>query len=672
MIQQRTLTLFAFALFLGVPANAQITSPQPSSTQIQTAAYPSGWDVQVKEKTKLEAIKQVYERRPIRMLASDIEDRSPLPAWFRAYLRDNLPAIPIAGKYQYPRVAQEILEWMLAHPNLEAAPPTSGRFPSKGKQFAKNVKVGGNINLTNLDERNSESFIAQDYNHPKFLIAASNNLKQSGRQRQFFSTDGGVTWGKTELPFPSGIAIHSDPALAFSSDGTAWATTLGIDSFGTQILVQVFKSIDHGATWSFVSTASTGKNNDKELMWIDTYPTSPFKDFIYLAWDVPGRGMRFTRSTNGGLSWDPETVLSTDPAIGSHLATGPLGEVYVAWPVIDAREIRIAKSTDGGATFQATKVIGKTNSSYEMSIPAMCQRNALLYLSIGVDRSNGPRKGTVYAAWTDLDGSGSDPGCAGSSSGLHSRVFISASTDGGNTWSSPRIIQVDPATPFAGDQFNQWMDVDPENGNIHVAFYDTRDDLARRKTNIYYIASTDGAATWGDETKVTSEQTDETASGADGGNQYGDYNGIVAFRDIAFPSWTDRRASNSITKEQIFTSAVGRSKSADTDNVGGGSNFKSSTSRFSQAVNLSAYPKEWEVAVPQATKLDLLIKRLNAQAAALPPRDVEDRTPLPVWFRVYLRNRFPNLPKSGRYQYPRTAKRILQQLLDNPNSVPEP
>src|SRR5438874_6641372 len=106
-----------------------------------------------------------------------------------------------------------------------------------------------------------------------------------------------------------------------------------------------------------------------------------------------------------------------------------------------------------------------------------------------------------------MNGSGSDHGLAGSSTGLHSRVSISASSDGGNTWSSPRIIQVDPAARFTGDQFNQWMDVDPENGNIHVAFYDTRDDLARRKTHVYYMASTDGGATWGDETKVTSEQT---------------------------------------------------------------------------------------------------------------------------------------------------------------------
>ncbi len=669
MNNKHTLFLCALSIF-GVLARADAqVPPKPPVEPIQVATYPSGWDVQVKEKTRLETIKQIYERRPIRMLATDIEDRSPLPAWFRAYLRDNLPSIPISGRYQYPRVAQEILEWMLAHPDLQAAPPTSGKMSAK--KLAKIVKVGGNINLTNLDERNSESFIAQDHNHPEFLIAASNNLSTSGRQRQFFSTDGGQTWGKTELPLVAGTALHSDPALAFSLNGTAWAATLGIDSLGTQILVQLFKSIDHGATWNFVSTVSTDRNNDKELMWIDTYQGSPFKDFIYLAWDVPGSGMRFRRSTDGGVSWEPETILSTESAIGCHLATGPSGEIYVAWPAINSRELRIAKSIDGGATFQAPKVITITNSSYEMSIPAMCQRNALLYTSIGVDRSNGPRKGTVYAAWTDLDGTGSDPGCAGTSSGLHSRVFISASTDGGKMWSTPRTIQVNPASAPVADQFNQWMDIDPDNGNIHVMFYDTRDDLTRRKTNVYYIASKDGGATWSDETRVSSEQTDETTTGADSGNQYGDYNGIAAFRDVAFPSWTDRRSSNPITREQIFTAAVNRSKTAEPEGTPMNANVNSLVTGVSQEVTLTAYPREWEATIPQGTKLDLLSKKLRAEAITLPARDLEDRSPLPIWFRVLLRRRFPNLPKSGRYQYPRIARRILQQLLDNPNSVPD-
>jgi len=80
------------------------------------------------------------------------------------------------------------------------------------------------------------------------------------------------------------------------------------------------------------------------------------------------------------------------------------------------------------------------------------------------------------------------------------------------------------------------------------------------------------------------------------------------------------------------------------------------------------YPKEWEVSVPEGTKLDTVRRMLDKQFNQLPPKDLEDQTPLPLWFRVYLRREFPDLPKSGPYQYPRTANRILQRLLDNPDS----
>ncbi len=86
------------------------------------------------------------------------------------------------------------------------------------------------------------------------------------------------------------------------------------------------------------------------------------------------------------------------------------------------------------------------------------------------------------------------------------------------------------------------------------------------------------------------------------------------------------------------------------------------------------YPKEWEVEIPKGTKLEALQKELDQQLSILPERDLEDRTPIPIWFRVYLRKLYPQLPTSGPYQYPRTAQRILQRMLDKPDSVswPEP
>lgn len=518
------------------------------------ARYPDAWEVTIPEGTKLAALVRTYQRRLTRIPVRDQEDEGPYPLWFRAYLREQFPELPTQGYYQYPRVAAQILEWMMAHPDLEAPPPAGTRGASRAMAPARTVSVGANINITNLDERNSESFIAVDYSNPQFLVAGANNISGSGRQKQFRSSDGGATWNSTELPLATGSAFNSDPAVAWTTDGTAWSATLGINNLGTSVQVQVYKSADRGATWSFVKTISTGNNNDKELMWIDTHSTSPHKDNIYVAWDVPGGGMRFARSTDKGATWSAVTNLSSDSAIGAHLATGPAGELYVAWPDVASREIRIRKSTDGGVTFASMKKIATTNDAFEVSIPAMCRRKALIYVSVGVDRSSGPRSGWVYAAWADRNGSAGDPGCAGVASASNANIYLSRSADGGNTWSPPAIVHTNPGNT---DQFNQWMDVDPVQGAIHVIYYDTRDDAGRQNAHVYYVRSDDGGNTWVDETRVTTAATDESASPADLGNQYGDYNGLVAYRSVAHPVWTDRRAGVPGNKEQIFTAGIG-------------------------------------------------------------------------------------------------------------------
>jgi hypothetical protein len=88
-----------------------------------------------------------------------------------------------------------------------------------------------------------------------------------------------------------------------------------------------------------------------------------------------------------------------------------------------------------------------------------------------------------------------------------------------------------------------------------------------------------------------------------------------------------------------------------------------------QDTSRARYPKEWEVGVPPGTKLDSLRREMDAQFAVLPPKDLEDRTPLPIWFRVYLRKKNPGLPTHGPYQYPRTARRLLQWMVAHPDSV---
>lgn len=75
----------------------------------------------------------------------------------------------------------------------------------------------------------------------------------------------------------------------------------------------------------------------------------------------------------------------------------------------------------------------------------------------------------------------------------------------------------------------------------------------------------------------------------------------------------------------------------------------------------------WEKAIPDHTKLCRLKLLLDRQAEVLPERDLDDRSPLPKWFRVLLRKEHPDLATSGPYQYPKVANRILQGLLEKPD-----
>src|SRR5439155_24146288 len=81
------------------------------------------------------------------------------------------------------------------------------------------------------------------------------------------------------------------------------------------------------------------------------------------------------------------------------------------------------------------------------------------------------------------------------------------------------------------------------------------------------------------------------------------------------------------------------------------------------------YPKDWDVHIPPGSRLDSLARTLARDVAVLPPRDLEDQTPLPLWFRVYLRKKNPRLPTTGPYQYPRSAPALLRWMPQHPDSV---
>jgi hypothetical protein len=132
-----------------------------------------------------------------------------------------------------------------------------------------------------------------------------------------------------------------------------------------------------------------------------------------------------------------------------------------------------------------------------------------------------------------------------------SNVYVAKSTDGGASWTST-------AMPAGGDQFNQWLAIDPVNGSINVAYYDTNTHGAT--ATVYTLArSTDGGSSY-TASPIANAPTDESccAPSVNLGNQYGDYEGLAALGGIVRPVWTDRRQAviDLGLREEVFTAAL--------------------------------------------------------------------------------------------------------------------
>jgi hypothetical protein len=134
-----------------------------------------------------------------------------------------------------------------------------------------------NIRLSgfNPGDPREESDIRFNYTDLNQIISASTKL--GGNQPIHFSNDGGLTWSQSKLTSVAGDVRQGDPTIDWTSDGTAWSVTIGIGLSG--LILRSFKSGDGGATWTFDATIPGGQSNmDKEALWIDHSPTSPFKD----------------------------------------------------------------------------------------------------------------------------------------------------------------------------------------------------------------------------------------------------------------------------------------------------------------------------------------------------------------------------------------------------------
>jgi len=440
--------------------------------------------------------------------------------------------------------------------------------------------AASNVDVSNECGPQSETFITINQNKPKTLAAGSNEIFRLA-MRGYYSTNGGGSWGGVDLPLPpakgaNGIDFGSDPTLAFDTQGNVFYGYIvvffsnGNGINGTEMAVA--KSTDGGKTYPSANFFSfengTNHFNDKPMITTDTNPGSALRDNVYIAWDAAsggsiGGGVRVATSSDHGATFS--ITRADDPSgpgrsIGASPAVGPNGELYVAWNDYLANAIVFNRSFDGGRSWGVPNTVSGKTLPFDIAIPAESFRGALVYPSLGVDVSNGPHRGRIYCSWMDLTPANVTD------------IFISYSDNNGATWSTPSRVTDQFAFPV--DRFNHWMSIDPANGNVTVAFYDTRNDTtgARYQTDYYLARSVNGGVSFpAADIRVSSVSSNEhdcngifPCDGINYGNQQGDYEGLVSFNGVSYPIWTDSRrqlAASSgcrrpLLMEEVFSAVV--------------------------------------------------------------------------------------------------------------------
>jgi len=416
------------------------------------------------------------------------------------------------------------------------------------------ISFGSNVDASHECGSQSETSIAINPANTRNVIAGSNEIQRLP-MRAMYSTDGGKSFTGADLPLPpprtnNGFDFGSDPGIAFDSNGNAyysyivvWFSSGGAIN-GTEMAVA--HSTDGGATWSatyFNPQTGEGQFNDKPMIAIDT--GRAHHNRIYVAWDNAtgnsssdknGNNVVLSHSDDGGATFSTPVSVSgpftgRTGGIGADPYVTSDGTLHVAWQDYAHGTIDDVASTDGGQTFSSPTVIAHVNG-FAFNVAAQASRGALVYPSCGSYR------GTLYCSYMD----GSDAA---------TNVYVAKSTDGGATWTST-------AVPVGGDQFNQWLAVDPSNGSVNVGYYDTGTHGAT--STLYTLArSTDGGATY-TASAVANAPTDESccAPSVNLGNQYGDYEGIAAYGGVVRPVWTDRRQAviDLGLREEVFTATL--------------------------------------------------------------------------------------------------------------------
>jgi hypothetical protein len=412
-----------------------------------------------------------------------------------------------------------------------------------------------------------------------------------------FSTNGGKTWGQSQLPF-SGCAANpvsdpftgtpynraSDPWVSIGPDGTAYAVAL--DATETTVSgggnndtgVAAATSTNGGRTWDNASLIKSDQGtspvfeftqffNDKESVTADPIHAGT----AYVVWDrlkapshSPDAALRahafrgptwFAKTTDGGKTWTGTRAIfdpgQNSQTIGNVIVvnhtTGVLYDFFEQFqttgsPKFTPRGVSVGfvSSSDGGTTWSGPTTV----ATQQFVTDTDPNTGAALRTGEGLPSAAiDPSTGQLYVVWSD-----------NRFTGTINQIVITTSTDGGTTWTKPAAISTATGTPA----FTPTVAVNSK-GVVGVTYYDLRNlqagDTTTLPTDYWFTASSDHGTTFGDETHIAGSFDLLTAPNS-GGFFVGDYEALGVSGTAFVPFFVQAEPSATTPPTDVFTNSV--------------------------------------------------------------------------------------------------------------------
>jgi hypothetical protein len=428
----------------------------------------------------------------------------------------------------------------------------------------------------------AESMIAIDPTNPAHLVGTSqlfHNYDRGGSRFSAFdgveiSPDGGTSWSNSIIPgfecthrekiTNQTIYRTTDPVVAFGPDGTLYSAILPVfrtNGVETASVLYAAKSSDGGASWTVANAGNPVFNGlatpysfpepDKPWIITDVSPTSRFRGTIYIAWtafeQAGTSAILISKSTDAATSFTAPVTVTPPGALEYQFAIPAVaadGTLYVSFIQSCAScstfDEMVAKSSDGGDSFSSPVTVG---SFRWHSYPNTTFR-AGIYESFTVNPVNGHPLLAV-ANSTKIES------LATSSSSLRSDIFLYESSDNGQTWKTPLVVNDNAAD---SNTFQPVVSVSP-NGLVAVSYYDRRlpcpnepwvlpEDVGKSNfcidTSIQLFSDQDSLNPIGSNIRVTKFTWDPDNSGSLGGKAVplpfiGDYFGLALTNTTVYP-----------------------------------------------------------------------------------------------------------------------------------------